>query len=173
MREIYLADKWKRAYARIIDLIIVFGLFSLFYFPFLYPYLKANVSNLYGYLFSFLLFFGISFVFECLIPLFSKNGETIGKKIFKIGLVNKYGYKYKKVSIVFRYFSFLIFDVLFTIFTFGILFIVNLIMFFNSKKRRVIHDYVAGSVVIDTSTSIIFKSKKEEDFYNNRVKNNG
>lgn len=123
--------------------------------------------------YSIYVFLGFSLIYELIIPLCTKNGKTIGKIIFKLGLVNKDGYEFKKWKLILRYLAFLVVDIFFTAITFGGVFLISFTMMQFNKKRRVIHDYVAGSVVIDTSTSIIFKSKKEEDFYNNRVKNNG
>lgn len=120
--------------------------------------------------YSIYVFLGFSFIFEFLIPICSPKGQTIGKWIFKLGLVNKEGYEFKKWKHVIRYLTFLVVDIFLTICTFGGVFLINFTMMQFVKKRRVIHDMTSGSVVIDTSTSIIFKNKKEEEFYNSRIK---
>lgn len=120
--------------------------------------------------YSIYVFLLLSFIFEFLIPIFSPKGQTIGKWIFKLGLVNNEGYEFKKWKHVIRYLTFLIVDIVLTLSTFGGVFLINFTMMQFAKKRKVIHDMTSGSVVIDTSTSIIFKNKKEEEFYNSRIK---
>ena len=36
---------------------------------------------------------GVSLIFDLLIPLFSKEGQTIGKHLFGLAVLNKEGYK--------------------------------------------------------------------------------
>lgn len=105
-----------------------------------------------------------SVIFDLLIPLFSKNNESIGKYIFKLGIISKDGYKLKKYFIITRWLSYLIIEVFLGVLTFlGTVLISYTMMMFN-KKKRVIHDYFANSIVIDKTQSIWFDSPEEERY---------
>ena len=109
-----------------------------------------------------------SFIFEFLIPLFSPQSKTIGKHILKLGLVNINGYEFKKSKLIIRWLVYLIVEVILSFATFGGVFLITYTMMLFTKKRRCIHDFCAGSVVIDSSNSIIFKNEKEEAYFLNR-----
>ena len=112
---------------------------------------------------------GVSFIFEFLIPLFSKHNETIGKYIFKLGVLSKDGYKYKKIWLVPRWLAYIVLEIILGIATFGGLFLISYTMFMFSKKRRCMHDFLAGSVVYDKVDTIYFDSPAEEAFYKKRL----
>ena len=109
-----------------------------------------------------------SFIFEFLIPLFSPQSKTIGKHIFKLGLVSLDGYQFKKSKLILRWLSYLFIEVILSFLTFGGVFLITYTMMLFTKKRRCIHDFCSGSVVIDSSNSIIFKNEKEEAYFLNR-----
>ena len=115
----------------------------------------------------------ISLVFDLIIPLFSKNGQTIGKHIFKLGLVSQEGYTYKKQKLIIRWLAYLLLELICGIFTFGGTILISYTMFLFCKKRKCIHDFVSFSVVIDLQNSLFFDNEKEEAFYLNRKTRRG
>lgn len=116
---------------------------------------------------------GVSLIFDLIIPLLMPNGETIGKKIMHLGLVSKDGYELKKYFLIPRFLSYIFIEYILGIITFGGTFLISYTMFLFVKKRRCIHDFLSNSVVIDKTTSIIFKDAQEEAFYLNRKKSRG
>lgn len=101
-------------------------------------------------------------IFYLLLPLLSKNYRTIGKHIFKLTVVDNDGYKAKKWRIALRsfplfgaivyvaiinsiYFQFLL-PLLLLMLSVGIL-------VFNTK-RKALHDWMAGTIVISTKQPI-------------------
>ena len=127
-------------------------------------------------------------VFFFIIPLCFKNGETLGKKIMHTCLVNKLGYQYSRLQLIPRFLfpTFLIVTVVlvlgFSIWSlaavsFGLLISYLFVIF--SKDNKALHDYFAGTLVIDTRESTWFKDineeekmQKEVDDYVEAVKNN-
>ena len=127
-------------------------------------------------------------IFFFIIPLCFKNGETLGKKIMHTCLVNKLGYKYSRLQLIPRFLfpTFLIVAVVFIlgfsiwslgIVTFGLLISYLFVLF--SKDNKALHDYFAGTLVIDARESTWFKDineeekmQKEVDDYVEAVRNN-
>ena len=110
-------------------------------------------------------------IFYFLIPMLFKNGETIGKKVMHICLVNKLGYQYHRIQLIPRFLAptFLIIAVIFiTGFSFWSLLIVSgglLISYLFaifSKNNRALHDIFAGTLVVDSRESTWFKNAEEE-----------
>lgn len=103
-------------------------------------------------------------IFELIIPLCFPNGETLGKKLFSIGLVNaKDGFKIKKSQILVRFVVLLFFETLLSILLIAIpLFITFSFMLF-SKSGSPLHDYFAAIICVDKKKTIIYKDF--EDFY--------
>lgn len=114
------------------------------------------------------IFVGFSFIFDLIIPLFSKNGESIGKRITKTCLLTKDGYQVKKWQIVVRWLTYLIYDVALSVMTFFGAILISYTMLMFNKKKRTVEDYVAGTVVVDKQNSIWFKSKEDEERYKER-----
>lgn len=107
-----------------------------------------------------------STIFFLMIPLLLKNGKTIGKLVFKLGITTKYGYKISSLGIVIRYFGFLSIEILLNLLLtyFGLILVVPLISFtfvVFTATRRSLHDYVAGTVVVDERSSLIYKNIAE------------
>lgn len=116
---------------------------------------------------------GFSLIFDLIIPLCSPNNETIGKFIFKLGVISKDGYKLKKIYLVPRWFAYVAIEVILGIFSFGGALLISYTMFLFNKKKRCIHDYFGNSIVIDVTSSIVFKDAEEEKFFNDRLKARG
>ena len=115
---------------------------------------------------------------EFVIPLFFKNGQTIGKKVFGIGLVKENCVKIKPIALFARTLlgKFAI-ETMFPVallymFLFsggGILMLIliaalallDIIMFFVTKNKTPIHDMLAATVAIDMKTQMIYASEDE------------
>ena len=111
-------------------------------------------------------------VFFFVIPLCFKNGETIGKKIMHICLVNKLGYQYKRVQLLPRFLFptlltiIVVFFAGFSIWAFAIISIFLLISYLFTiftKDHRGLDDYLAGTLVVDARESTWFKDINEEE----------
>lgn len=110
-----------------------------------------------------------------IIPYFMKQGATLGKKIFKLGLANIAGYQFKKVMLLPRFIPFLLTVVaacLIPATTFYFSFIVVAVVFLSSfgvmmasPKKCSLHDYTGQTIVIDTKASIIFDDSLLEEQY--------
>ncbi len=105
-----------------------------------------------------------SFVFDFLIPLFSKNNETIGKYIFKLGVISKDGYRLKKIWILPRWLAYIFIEVILGCLTMFATVLISYTMLMFNKKRRTIHDYLGNSIVINKENSFYFNSPEEERF---------
>lgn len=127
---------------------------------------------------SFLALLIINIVF----PLIFKNGQTLGKKVFKLGLVSKKGIKVNFANIGLRFligifafevFPFMLYLAVSNVYTIGLLLgmalsFVNFCLFIFTKNHVMVHDYVGGTVVVDLHTTIVFNSVEEM----NRIKGN-
>ena len=111
-------------------------------------------------------------IFYFVIPLIFKNGETIGKKVMHICLVNKIGYQYRRIQLIPRFLfpTFLtvaaVFIMGFTIWPFIIVSVCMLISYLFvifGKENKALHDYFAGTLVIDARESTWFKNIDEEE----------
>ena len=107
----------------------------------------------------------VSFIFEFFIPLFSPCCETIGKHIFKLGVLSSDGYRLKKVWLIPRWLCYVLIELVLGILTFGATLLITYTMFLFCKKRRCLHDHIAKTVVIEKAGSIYFASAQEENYY--------
>lgn len=109
------------------------------------------------------------------IPYFIKNGQTVGKKIFKLGLATYDGYQMNNYQLLLRFVPALVVDLSLllpfwsTVFSALIIPIVTLLVSFAlmmaSPKRAALHDFAARTIVIDYESSTIFKNELEEEAY--------
>lgn len=102
-------------------------------------------------------------VFFLLFPLCFPDGQTIGKRIFKLVVLTKDGYSYPKGMLVWRFFAYFLSEVLLTLASFGASLMISYTMAMFTKKHRSIHDYLAGSVVASQEDSLWFKNALEEE----------
>ena len=111
-----------------------------------------------------------STVFFLVIPLIFRNGETLGKLMFKLCLVNKLGYRHSRLQIIPRFLLavavvlVLYFVVGFNILSLGILTFIALASYsltIFTKDHKAIHDFVAGTLVVDKVNSEIYKNYDE------------
>ena len=125
-------------------------------------------------------------VLEFFVPLFLKNGQTLGKKIFGIGVVHtnlvKFGSKplfirsmIGKCAIETMVPVFLVMMILFG--SLGLIGAVVLLLLLvlqiyavaSTRTNSAIHDLVADAAVVDLSSQMIFESHEQLMEYKNRV----
>lgn len=125
-------------------------------------------------------------IMELLIPLWLKNGQTLGKKIFSIGVMRTDSIKLTTVQLFVRtilgkyavetmvpvYVLILLF--LGTAGIFGIalvagVFIAQVICLIAGGEGRSIHDRLSGTVVVDITSQKIFRSSDELIAYTQKV----
>lgn len=115
---------------------------------------------------------------EFIIPLILKNGQTIGKKVFTIGLVRPNCVKITNLSLFARtiigkfaietmFPILLIFLFLFgglgslAVILFGAIILFNIILFFATKNKTPIHDIIASTVTVDIKLQEFFQTEEE------------
>lgn len=115
---------------------------------------------------------------DFVIPLFLKNGQTLGKLCFNICLIKADCVKVNNLmlftrallgkfaieSVVPLYVLILLLfnngGIIWTAIV-GILFIVQTLLLFATRNHTVIHDLLAGTVVVDKSSQMIYQSTEE------------
>ncbi|MFC2061040.1 RDD family protein [Elusimicrobiota bacterium] len=130
------AGFWIRILAFLIDACLLFILNLILLHIFFGKSASTQGENLSASLFSFLVFFlpAVYYIF-----FHAKYGQTIGKKILKLKVIKKDGNEMNYEQSLARYFGYIL-----TVFTLGIGFLVVL---FN-KRKRALHDFIAGTKVI-------------------------
>ena len=122
-------------------------------------------------------FFGI-FISEFIIPLFLKNGQTIGKKVFSVGVIKNNCVKMSTFQLFVRTIIgkytieamipilliiaiiFGIVDIVGTIVILGML-ITQIILLFATRNHTLIHDAFAYTVVVDLPSQMTFDNEDE------------
>ena len=117
-------------------------------------------------------------VFEFIIPLCLKNGQTVGKKVFGLGVVFKNSVRLTNFALFARailgkYTIETMFPVLLIMLVFynqmgllafilvGALFILQIVLLIVTKTNSFIHDTLANTVVVDLQSQMIFDSTQE------------
>lgn len=125
-------------------------------------------------------------VTEFVIPLILKNGQTVGKKVFGIGLVRIDGVRANKMQIFVRallgkytvetmiplfVLIMILFGILGMVGTIVLMVLggVQLICVCVTRNRAPIHDLMAGTVAVDLSSQEIFSSTEELIAYTKRI----
>ena len=117
-------------------------------------------------------------IFFFIIPISLKNGETLGKLFFHLGLCNKIGYKYKRLQLVLRFFSMLAIVVALllivgiNLWSLGVITFLALVsygMAIFTKDHRALHDFISGTIVYDKRHSTIFNNVNDEEEFNRRI----
>lgn len=132
-------------------------------------------------------------IVEFIIPLFLKNGQTIGKKCFGICLVKNNCVRINNIMLFVRAVLgkftietmiplYIIILIIFggagitgTFILFLIL-VIQLVLIIATKNNSLIHDLMAGTVVVDKTSQMMFNSEEElvkfkQDFYKEEAKN--
>ena len=122
-------------------------------------------------------------VLEFIVPLLLKNGQTVGKKIFGLGVMRTNGVRIRGVSLFIRTFLgkciietmlpvlmfimmvFSYWDIMASVGLFGpiviiVLFVAQVILVFWTRKHMMIHDLLSDCVVVDLGSQLIFESEQ-------------
>ena len=98
--------------------------------------------------------------------------------MFHLCLANKLGYRYRRIQLIPRFlFPLVVVAVLYFILGINIYFLGAVTLFalvsyclsIFTKKHTSIHDYIAGTIVVDKTHSEIFLDAVEEDKFRHRV----
>lgn len=132
-------------------------------------------------------------VLEFAIPIFLGNGQTLGKKIFAVGVMRMDGVKLTAPVLFARnilgkltietlvplYMVLMIFmrvmlgmqllDPLLAIVIGAAIVLINLVMTLTGGQRRSLHDFFASTVAVDMHTQMIFDTKEEMLEYKKRL----
>lgn len=126
------------------------------------------------------------FLLEFVVPVLFKNGQTLGKKIFGIGLMRTDYVKVNNMQLFVRavlgkftieimapiyimLLSFLgVFGLMGTLVV-GALLIIEMVLLGVTKNNSQIHDLLAGTVVVDMATQKIFDSEEARTEYSKRI----
>lgn len=137
-------------------------------------YMNANRSVTYIFVFIELLIpIAVAvLIFEFIIPAFDKHGKrTLGKRIFKLGVVDSRGLSPKFGRFVCRFLLFAFAELALSVVSFLIPIIISFSMVAFGKGGQSFHDYVCATYVVDASQDFIHKDEKEyEDKINNEEK---
>lgn len=109
------------------------------------------------------------------VPFLFKDGVTFGKKLFGLAVVNKEGYRAEKWRILLRLVPLFVVtasliipvwpDMLVQGISYLTIFLVSFALAMASPSKSALHDYTAGTIVIDSKASIIFDNSIEEEKY--------
>ena len=125
-------------------------------------------------------------VTEFAVPLILGNGQTVGKKVFGIGLMREDGVKLTPVQLFARTVLgkytvetmlpvFIVIMILFNVMgilgtaLIGILLIVQLVLLIVTKTRTPIHDLLARTVAVDITSQLIFDTPEDLLAYKKRL----
>ena len=126
------------------------------------------------------------FILEFIIPLFLKDGMTVGKKIFGIGVIQENGVRMKNVTfftraILGKYTIEMMIPViiitmmllgsggLIGVIVLGLILLFEAFVFFKDKNYTLIHDVLAHTVCVDMQTQLIFDTEEELLAYKERI----
>lgn len=114
-------------------------------------------------------------ILEFFVPLYLKNGQTVGKKVFGIALMRKDSVKVTPLMMFVRtvlgkfaletmipalVIIMLMFNIagLFSVLLIGLILLAQVILLFANKNHCVIHDLMACTIPVDLSSQMIFDS---------------
>ena len=115
-------------------------------------------------------FFIAMMIFYLIIPLCFKDGQTLGKCIMHLCLVNKHGYKVEKWRLIPRALLPTIFAVIIlallgislsTVFVMGVFILVSFLLSIFTHEHKSLYDLVSGALVVDQRNSNIYKDEAE------------
>ena len=123
---------------------------------------------------------------EILIPVWLKNGQTLGKKIFGIAVMRADGVRLSLFQLLVRtvlgkytvetmlpifLLLLLVFNLMPLVSVVGIamILIIQLILLVSTTLRTPIHDMIAGTVTVDLASQMIFESTEELIEYKKRL----
>lgn len=152
-----------------------------------YSRLKYIVDNLFLVLITLSVMAGF-LIMEFIIPLILKNGQTLGKKIFGIGVMRTDGVKITPIQLFLRsifgkctletlvpvYLIIMLFSQILGvvgIVIFVAIVILEIVLLFATKARTPVHDIMSGTVTVDFASQMIFDSPEELLAYKQKIHN--
>lgn len=93
--------------------------------------------------------------------IFKRGGKTLGKLAFRIGLIGNDLFSPSVGKIIARFSIFFFGELVLSLFTFGLPFIISFSMMAFSKRKQGFPDYMLGLIEIDTSKNNIYFNKYE------------
>lgn len=131
------------------------------------------------------LFFAF-FILEFLIPLFLRNGQTLGKKMFGIGVMQDNGVRLKNVSLFVRsilgkytvetmiplsIFLMIIMGQanVVSLLTVVLIVVLEIVLMIRTKTNSALHDVLSFAVTVDIASQKIFETDEELLEYKKRV----
>lgn len=123
---------------------------------------------------------------EFILPLILKNGQTVGKKVFGLGVMATNGVKIKTVALFIRSMlgkytietmipALILIMIYFGsigltgIIVLGLILLLQLILIISTKNNSLIHDLISDTVVVDLSSQRIFDSESEMIEYKKKI----
>lgn len=138
----------------------------------------VDLSNKYTFIYSLeFVLSGImgAIITYVIIPLFFRQGRTIGKKVFKLALATSDGYAFHNKQLIMRVMPLIVVMLAFLIPIWNdfflllliplIIFLVSFALAMASPKKAALHDFTARSIVVDDKSSLIFENEMEEDLF--------
>ena len=125
-------------------------------------------------------------ILEFVLPLILKNGATVGKKVFGLGLVRSDCVRVNHLQLFTRallgkftieimiplYLVIMIFQGSLGsmgLFVIGAILLLQVILYFATRTHSLIHDLMAGTVVVDTASQRIFANDEDRIAYLKRL----
>ena len=135
----------------------------------------TNESNfLYSLEFALGAFIGMAITY-LMFPFIFKNGQTLGKKAFGLGLANSDGYILNNNQLFMRIMPLFVCNaallipmwpnLLVMMLVYLTVFLVSFALAMASPKKASLHDFSARTIVINLKTSTLFKDEFEEEAY--------
>ena len=126
------------------------------------------------------------FAMEFVIPLILGNGQTLGKKIFGIGVMRSDGVKLTNLQLFFRAILgkcvletlgpiFIVIMIILKVFgivglaVLAAIVLSEIVFIAATKERFTLHDFMAGTVAIDISSQLIFDTPEELMAYKTKL----
>ena len=153
------------------------------------PDVQATFSTLYNIILLSITF-GILLaivVIEFLIPLILKNGQTVGKKIFSIGLIRVDGVQLTTLQLFVRSILgkftveimipvYLILMMFFGmpvgsigVIVIGAILLIQVVLLIVTRTNSLIHDTMAGTVAVDIASQMIFRTTNDLIAYKTKI----
>ncbi len=125
-------------------------------------------------------------ILEFIIPLFLRNGQTLGKKMFGIGVMQDSGVRLKNVSLFVRSIlgkyavetmipvSVLLMLIMgqadiVTLFVVFAIFVLEIVLLIRTNTNSALHDVLSSAVTVDIASQKIFESNEELLEYKKKV----
>lgn len=111
----------------------------------------------------FICLFVSALLFYLILPLVFKNGQTLGKKLFTLGLVSKNDHPLKFYQVLVRFLTFFFIEIVLGLITSGITLIISFAILCFTKEQTALHDYMASTRVVDLKLLAVEEENFQEE----------